>query len=257
MKILEYNIKNNIFFFRITSDLIPFASHPVMQFKWQDHFKSTFKNIGNFIKDYGMRITMHPGQYTFLNSHNEEVYRNAIKDLEYHVDLIDLMGLESTAKVQIHVGGVYGDKEKSIWRFVEKYNKLEDKIKKRLIIENDDRSYNLNDCLLISHQVKIPIVFDIYHHSCYNNGESLTEAFDSFIKTWHFEDGIPIVHYSSEHHIKGKSKHAEFIDLPHFKKFIKSTKNYDFDIMLEIKDKETSALKAIDIIKSDSRFNRN
>ena len=254
-EILEYNKQNEIFFFRITSDLIPFASHPIMKFDWQDYFEAKFKEIGHFIKNYNMRMSMHPGQYTVLNSPKRDVYDNSIKDLEYHVEVLDLMELDNTSKVQIHVGGVYGDKNNSKQRFIERYMKLPDKIKNRLIIENDDKSYSLKDCLDIHQNTGIPIVFDVYHHECLNSGESLDQAFKKVGKTWSVEDGVPIVHYSSEHPTKGKPSHAEHINIHHFEIFLNKTKNYDFDLMLEIKDKEKSLLTVKALIHNDIRYN--
>jgi UV DNA damage endonuclease len=253
-KILEYNRDNKFLFFRITSDLIPFASHPVMNFDWQTNFKNEFRKIGSFIKRHEMRITMHPGQYTVLNSTNNSVLQKSIKDLEYHVDVLDLMGLDRTAKVQIHVGGVYGDKAKSLQRFINRYTKLAEKIKNRLIIENDDKSYNLRDCLRIHEDTNIPIVFDVYHYECLNAGETLNEAFNEFVPTWLKEDGLPIVHYSSEHPTKGKPRHTEHIDINHFRTFLSKISKFEFDIMLEIKDKEQSAFKAIKFLENDIRF---
>ncbi len=253
-EILEYNKNNKIFFFRITSDLIPFGSHPIMKFEWQDYFKEKFNEIGNFIKKQNMRISMHPGQYTVLNSKNDKVVNTSIKELEYHADVLDLMNLDCTAKIMTHIGGVYGDKKGSKKRFSKRYNKLSAKIKKRYVIENDDKSFNLADCLEIYEEIFIPIVFDVYHHECLNTGEIFEEVFSKFTQTWNKRDGLPIVHYSSQHQIKRQPSHADNIQLEHFKTFINKTKNYNFDLMLEIKDKERSALKAIKLLEYDPRF---
>ena len=253
-KILEFNYKNNIFFFRITSDLIPFASHPIMKFDWQEYFKTKFKEIGVFIKKNSMRITMHPGQYTFLNSKSDRVVKNSIKELKYHVDVLDLLGLNSESKIITHVGGVYGDKKNSIKRFIEQHNKLNENIKDHYIIENDDKNYQLKDCLLINESTEIPIVLDSYHHYYYNQGEPLEKAIELVNNTWKKSDGLPIVHYSSEHPLKGKYRHADEIDINHFKNFLKKTININFDLMLEIKNKEKSALSAIKILINDIRF---
>ena len=254
-KILQYNLEKDIKFFRITSDLVPFASHKVMNTDWQEIFQSQFNEIGKYIKKNNMRITMHPGQYTVLNSTREGVFRRSLKEIKYHVEVLDLMGLDATAKVQVHVGGVYNDKEKSKARFIQRYNNYKQKIKDRLVIENDDKSYNLADCLEIYQKTDIPIIFDIYHHTCNKSGESIKEGFKKFTKTWNRKDGLPIIHYSDEHPIKGKPSHSEHIKMSNFKKFIIETKDFNFDIMLEIKDKETSALEAIKYLRNDSRFN--
>jgi UV DNA damage endonuclease len=253
-KILQFNYKNKIFFFRITSDLIPFASHPIINFDWQEYFKPKFKETGTYIKTKSMRITMHPGQYTVLNSKNDKVVENSIKELKYHADVLELLGLDSTAKIITHVGGVYGDKKKSVKRFIEKYKELNENIKKHYVIENDDKNYSLKDCLLINEATETPIVLDSYHHFCLNQGESLEKAIELIIETWKKRDGLPIIHYSSEHPTKGKYRHADEIDLYHFKEFIDKTQHYDFDLMLEIKNKEKSVKLAIEALINDVRF---
>jgi len=176
--------------------------------------------------------------------------------LEYNVEVLDLMELNKTAKVQIHLGGVYGDKEKSLHRFISRYDNLQTNIRNRLIIENDDKSYSLKDCLKIADKTQIPVVFDVYHHECLNNGELINDAFQNFTKTWIKENGLPIIHYSSENPQKGKPSHADHINMDHFNTFLGKTSNFNFDIMLEIKDKEKSALKAMKILANDSRFYR-
>ena len=255
-EILEYNTNHGLLFFRITSDLIPFASHKVMDFSWQEFFTKHFIKIGEYIKENQMRITMPPGQYTVLNSNNDGVFRRSLKEINYHVEILDLMKLDSTAKVQVHVGGKYGNKNESLNRFIERYNEYDEKIKKRLVIENDDKSYNLSDCMKIHNKTGIPIIFDIYHHQCYNSGESMELGFKKFTSTWKQKDGIPIIHYSSEHPSKGKPSHSEHINLTDFSNFIEKTNDFDFDIMLEIKDKEKSALKALNVLKNDKRLRR-
>jgi len=255
-KILEFNYHNNIFFFRITSDLIPFASHPIMKFEWQKHFKSKFEEIGTYIKENSMRITMHPGQYTVLNSNNDKVVQNSIKELKYHTDVLELLGIDSKAKIITHIGGVYGDKKNSIKRFIKRHKELDENIKKHYVIENDDKYYSLKDCLLINESTEIPIVLDSYHHYCYNQGESLEEAIGLINHTWKKNNGIPILHYSSEHPFKGKYRHADEIEMNHFRKFIEKTKKYDFDLMLEIKNKERSAILAVNMLINDKRFNQ-
>ncbi|MFX1379600.1 MAG: UV DNA damage repair endonuclease UvsE [Promethearchaeota archaeon] len=253
-EILKFNYKNKIFFFRVTSDLIPFASHPIMKFDWQEYFKSKFEEIGTYIKKNSIRITMHPGQYTVLNSNSDKVVQNSIKELIYHIEVLKLLGLDSEAKIITHIGGVYGDKKNSIKRFIKRHKELDQNIKKHYVIENDDKYYNLRDCLLINESTEIPIVLDSYHHYCHNQGESLEEAIGLINETWKKNDGIPILHYSSEHPFKGKYRHADEIEISHFIEFIEITKKYDFDLMLEIKNKEKSAILAVNALINDKRF---
>ena len=252
-QILKFNLANNLFFFRITSDLIPFASHPVNRFNWQDYYRSEFASIGAFIRKNRMRISMHPDQFTLINSLDEGIFERSKKELDYHRQVLDLMELDASAKIQIHVGGVYGDKEKSIERFVDRFNNLQKSVRRRLVIENDDVSYNVSDCLQISDQIQVPVLFDVFHHHINNSGPA-TEAFELCAKSWDSErDGIPMVDYSSRKPSGSRRNHADSIDLKDFERFIAQSRPFDFDIMLEIKDKEKSAIRAITFAMTDIR----
>jgi UV DNA damage endonuclease len=250
-KTLEYNVKENLLFFRIGSGLIPFAGHEVCKFNWQEYFRKDFEKIGKYIKKHEIRISMHPDQFTLLNAKNKDIVSKSIKELNYHCEVLDLMKLGSDAKIQIHVGGVYGDKKNSIKRFIENYKKLPEKIKKRLVIENDDKSYSVKDCLKISKKTKIPILFDCFHHECLNSGETKLDALKKIKKTWKKKDGIPMTDYSSQKPDARRCSHVQNIDLKNFKDYIKHTREMDFDIMLEIKDKEKSALRALEVLKNE------
>ena len=250
LKMLAFNVKQDLLFFRITSDLVPFASHPINKFDWSDYFKRDFQEIGAFVKTHGLRISMHPDQFTLLNSVDTAVFDRSVSELQYHAQVLDLMELSLSDKIQIHVGGVYGDKAQSMERFIIRFDTLDDQIRRRLVIENDDRLYTLKDCLQIHATTGIPVLFDVYHHSVNNSGETIRRAFDLFTKTWKNKDGVPMVDYSSQRPSERRGKHAESIDLTHFTHFINETLDFDFDIMLEIKDKEASALKAVEILKT-------
>jgi len=247
-KLLEFNTKEHILFFRITSDLVPFASHPICKFNWQNHFKNDFEEIGRYIKKRKIRISMHPDQFVFINSLNQEIFRRSLKELLYHSDILDLLGLDTSAKIQIHVGGVYGDKHKSINRFVSRLQKLEENLKGHLVIENDIR-YNLKDCIQIHKITDTPVLFDSLHHELNNYGEKLSEAFELFTRTWKKKDSLPMVDYSSQQKLQNNGKHAKTLNLEHFKNFLQLSLPFDYDLMLEIKDKERSAIKAIEIAR--------
>lgn len=248
-RILKYNVAHKLLFFRISSDIVPFASHPICTFNWQKYFQTRFQEIGNFIKKHKMRISMHPDQFILINSPNQDVVKRSIKELIYHCEILELLELDYSAKVQIHLGGIYEDKSLAIKRFISEYKKLPSLIRNRLVIENDHRAYNLQDCLWVSNQVGIPIVFDSFHHECFNNNEIISKAMKSASTTWRRADGCLMVDYSSQKPNAAKGNHAEHINIRHFKKFIQQTKDIKYDLMLEIKDKEKSALKAQTIIE--------
>lgn len=189
---------------------------------------------------------MHPDQFVLLNSPHEDVVTRSIRELDYHCRVMDSMELDSTAKIQIHVGGVYKAKPQAIERFIKRYKTLSLSLKKRLVIENDDRLYSLRDCLEIQAHTGLPVLFDTLHHECLNHGETKREAIETALRTWKTEDGILMVDYSSQEKGAKKGKHAESIDRNNFKDFLRETQGLDFDIMLEIKDKEKSAAQAIE-----------
>ena len=250
IEILRFNINNNFMFFRISSGIIPFASHPICKFDWKDYFKSDFTKIGQLIKKHNIRISMHPDQFVLINAKNQDIVANSVKELEYHTELLDAMGLDHTAKVQIHIGGIYGDKERSKKQFIANYkNSLSEEIKKRLVIENDDHLYDLKDCIEIHEYTNIPILFDVFHHICFNSNLSVNDALQRASSTWnHNKDGIMMIDYSNQESNQRKGKHSKTLDIKQFEKFILSISNCDFDIILELKDKEKSAQKAIKVI---------
>jgi UV DNA damage endonuclease len=248
-RILQFNLEHKLFFFRISSDIVPFASHRINRFNWQQYFQEDFEEIGKFIVKNRMRISMHPDQFTLINSLKEEIFERSKNELKYHAEILDLLKLDTSAKIQIHVGGAYGDKKKSIERYVTRFNELDCSIVRRLVIENDDKLYDLNDCLEINAQIQIPILFDVFHHKL-NNSQNLTtaESFQLTAKTWNEKrDGVPMVDYSSQEPNGSPRQHSETIDIEDFDLLLKETEPFNFDIMLEIKDKEKSAIKAINL----------
>lgn len=248
-EVLKYNVKNNIKMFRISSDIIPLASHSINDFNWQEEFKEKLFEIGNYIKENDLRVSMHPGQYTVLNSTNEDVVTRAILDLEYHCNFLDSLNVDSTHKIILHIGGVYDNKELAMKRFEENFLKLNNNIKARLVIENDDKLYNINDVLNISKNTSIPVVFDNLHHQInHSNLYSEVEWIKLCAKTWKSKDGNVKVHYSNQNPSKRVGAHSEFIYIEQFLAFYNDVKALNLDIMLEVKDKNLSAIKCINCI---------
>jgi UV DNA damage endonuclease len=252
--ILRWNVHMRIRFFRITSDLIPFASHPVCRFDWQRRFHEQFIRIGDFIKEHEIRISMHPDQFTLINAQDETIVERSRWELLYHARVLDAMGLDRTAKIQIHVGGVYGDRPASLGRFIERFGRLDQTVRDRLVVENDEKSYALHDCLTIHEGTGLPILFDVFHHSILKHGEDLPTCLERTGATWRAEDGLPMVDYSTQAAGKPRGSHTVSIDLEDFQAFLAQSRPHDFDLMLEIKDKETSAERAIAVARKDKRF---
>jgi len=245
-RIIEYNIENNIKLFRISSDIIPFGSHPINQLSWRIEHKDLLDKIGGKIKEYRMRVSMHPGQYTVLNSPDPSVVNNAIRDLNYHARFLNALDTDASNKIVLHIGGVYGDKEKSIERFIENFYTLKEDVKRRLVIENDEKSYNISDVLKIGNHINIPVIFDSLHHIINPPSQSLSQY--EWIKlaqaTWKEEDGRQKIHYSQQAPEGKPGAHSKTIGIMEFMDFYNNLDG-DLDIMLEVKDKNLSAIKCI------------
>lgn len=243
-KIIEWNYNNEIKFFRIGSGLIPFASHEICKFNWQSFYEEEFKKIGGKIKNYGIRVSMHPDQFVVLNSLNEKIVEKSIREIEYHCDVLDLLGVKGEGKITLHVGGMYGNKQEAMERFISNYNKLSKRIRERIVVENDDKMYTIEDCLYINERCGIPVVFDWFHHQC-NPVKKIN--YERIIKTWKEKDGNPIFHYSDQLEGGRKGSHSLTINVKEYKKFKKEIEKYNVDLMLEVKDKEISVLKIKDV----------
>ena len=249
IKILEWNVLHGIYFFRLSSAIVPWGDHiDLKSLKDYDEIAKELKKAGDYAKLNDIRITSHPGPFVVLTSPNESVVYNAIADLELHGKIFDLMGLSKTPynKINIHCNGVYGDKQSAMDRFCANYERLSDSVKTRLTVENDDKAsmYSVKDLMYIHNKIGIPIVFDYHHHQFCTGGLSEEEAMKLAATTWP-KDITPIVHYSESkalHENNSKEKpqaHSDYINsLP-------NTYELDVDIMVEAKAKELAILPYI------------
>lgn len=246
LKILVWNKNNNIFFFRVSSDMFPWSSHYNLEdLPDFEQIKLNLKRVGDYATKHDIRVTAHPGPYNVLCSPTESVVLNTIKDLETHAKIFDLIGLSRTHynKLNIHCNGVYGNKTLSMDRFCDNFQRLSESVKNRLTIENDDKEsmYSVKDLMYIHNKTSIPIVFDYHHHLFCTGGLTEKEALEMALTTWP-SDITPIVHYSeskaiheSNETIK-KQAHSDYIHrLP-------NTYGFDLDMMIESKAKELAIL---------------
>ena len=244
-KMVDYNIANDIRLYRISSDLIPFGLSPVNALDWPEIHKEDFERVGAKIRKSGMRVSLHPGQYTVLNSPTEDVGERAIADLIYHDKILAALGTDTTNKIVLHVGGIYGDKKEAIERFEQNFRRLPETVQNRLILENDDRLYNIEEVLELAHRLQIPAVYDNLHHAI--NPPASGGADPYWIaeakKTWKMTDGNQKIHYSQQAPGKRPGAHTDTIDLETFLTFHDQLEDKQIDIMLEVKDKNLSAIK--------------
>jgi UV DNA damage endonuclease len=246
--ILEWNVKNNIHFFRIGSDLFPWGNKiDIKQLPDYNEIVKTLNDCGDYALANNIRLTTHPGPFNLLASDKEEVVKNTILDLEMHSTLFDLLKLSETPfnKINIHVGATYGNKEGAIYRWKQNFKRLSLSCQKRLTLENDDKAsmYSVKDLYDSVYQdIGIPIVFDIHHHN-FNTGDMThKEAMALACSTWP-KNIRPVVHYSeskSLHENNSKIKlqaHSDYIS-----DYIQTYDN-DVDVMIEAKAKELALLE--------------
>ena len=249
IKILKWNVKNNISFFRLSSEFFPWSSeYSITDLKDYDQITLTLEQAGAYARDNNLRLTAHPGPFNVLVSPNEKVVNNTIVDLSIHGVMFDLLNLERSVfnKINIHCNGVYGDKITAMNRFCDNFQKLPPSVQSRLTIENDDKEsmYSVKDLMYIHEKIGIPIVFDYHHHKFCSGGISEKEALELAISTWP-KNITPVVHYSASKSLHESNKD---IKLQAHSDYINSLPNlygHDLDIMIEAKAKEHAILPFI------------
>jgi UV DNA damage endonuclease len=157
------------------------------------------------------------------------------------------MGLSRTPwnKINIHLGGVYGDKESAMNRFCKNFEKLPESVQTRLTVENDDKAsmYSVKELYNgIYKRVGVPIVFDYHHHRFCNGGLTEQEALELAMSTWP-KDITPVVHYSESRSIEQEDEkirpqaHSDYVY-----DYIDTYGN-EVDVMIEAKHKELAVKK--------------
>ena len=239
---LKWNMENNVHFFRISSDIVPLATHSKIKFKWwkDEDIQNIANDIKNLASKNSIRLSMHPGQYTLLNSNKEEVVDRSIQDLKYHQIIGNMMGVEDLIT---HVGGVYGNREKAMERWASVYKSIPTEVASLIRLENDDRLFTIKEVLELSKETGVQAVFD-YHHHRINPSIDAKEAMVQSIKTWE-GTADPKVHLSSGKSKKLDSRHHDLIlkeDYQELLSILPKTKGSKIYIMLEAKKKEQAII---------------
>lgn len=247
-KMIKWNHMNNIKVFRLSSDIFPHYSNPQIERYNLDFAKEHLEEIGKMAKEYNMRLTFHPGQYNVLGTKNKQSFDKTLLDLSCHANIIDMMGLDKDTVMVIHGGGVYGNKEETKNRWIENYNELPDNIKRRLVLENCEKCFNIEDCLEIAEKINIPIVFDTHHFDCYSKlhpNENFKEPsyyIPLILNTWK-KRGIKPKFHISEQGTGKLGHHSDYIEIiPEYLLEIPIKYSISIDIMIEAKMKEKAVL---------------
>lgn len=251
-KMAKWNYDNNIFVFRLSSDIFPHFTDEETEEYTLDFAKDALEEAGELCRKYKQRITMHPGQYNQVGAKEQRVFQNTIKDLKMHADMVDMMGMDRHSVLCVHGGGIYGNIEETTSRWVKQFKDLPENVQKRLAIENCERCYSVIDCLKIAEACNIPLIFDSHHYDCYNlikkddeKNEKIDISIymDRVVDTWKRRDIRPLFHVSEQRPDSRIGTHSDFIEkLPSY--YLSFPEKYgDLDIEIEAKLKEQAILK--------------
>jgi UV DNA damage endonuclease len=254
--IFRWNYRNNIFLYRMSSEMFPFASHPDYYKIYDlDRFKDMLKEIGDLARYYKQTLTFHPGQYNQLTSIRESVVEKTIIDIDLHAKILDMMGCEQDSVIVIHGGSKTDGKEKSLKRLSDNFFKLSKSSRQRLVLENCEMVYSIEDLLPISETLKIPIVIDYHHHNLnYGNIKDINSLNDitlRVLKIWEFRGITPLFHLSESR--KGvkesdnmiiRRAHSDYVEeLPESLLYILQQKRINLDIEAKMKEQSVLYLK--------------
>ena len=248
-KMIKWNEQNGIKVLRISSELFPHISNPMVEDYDMEFADALLKKIGEYARHLNHRLTFHPGQYNVVGTPNESTFQQTINDLSYHAEVLDRMGMGPDSVMVVHGGGLYGDKEKTIERWCENYKRLPESIKRRLVLENCEKCFSIKDCLYVSKKVNIPVVFDTHHYTCYNilhPDECIEKAeyyIEDILNTWK-KRGIKPKFHVSEQGSGRTGHHSDYIEvIPEYLLEIPEKYECHIDIMIEAKKKELAIFK--------------
>ena len=249
LTMMDWNEKNGIKLFRLSSELFPHKSNSKIEEYTFEFALELLNEIGLRSKQYKQRLTFHPGQYNVIGTPNKSCFIQTISDLKYHADVLDLMGLDQNSVMVVHGGGMYGNKEETKKRWCEQFHLLPENVKRRLVIENCEKCFSVEDCLEIAETVNIPMVFDTHHYECYKILHPTEELLypgqyiERILYTWSKRNIKPKFHISEQ----GQGRighHSDYIEtIPEYLLEIPTKYGVDIDIMVEAKQKEQAIMR--------------
>ena len=249
LTMMDWNEANGIKVFRLSSELFPHKSNPKVEDYSFEFAKDLLTQIGAKSRLYNQRLTFHPGQYNVVGTPNKKYFEQTIVDLKYHADVLDHIDAGKDSVMVVHGGGIYGDKDATIKRWCEQYMLLPNNVRARLVLENCEKCFSIEDCLNVSEAVNIPVVFDTHHYSCYcqlhpeENFLPAVEYIPRILASWKRRDIKPKFHVSEQ----GSGRvghHSDYIDeIPGYLREIPARYGFEIDIMIEAKMKEQSIIR--------------
>ncbi|MBB5174608.1 UV DNA damage repair endonuclease UvsE [Texcoconibacillus texcoconensis] len=258
LRALHYNIAHGIHLYRMSSALVPLATHPEVKWDYITPFRHLFQEIGELVKRHNLRVSFHPDQFTLFTSPKPHVTDNSLTNMAYHYDMLEAMDLHKSAIINIHIGGAYGNKQETLIRFNDNISKLDPTIRQQMTLENDDKTYTADETLHACERHNIPFVFDYHHHQANLGTTNLEDLLPRIFATWEHTNQRPKFHLSSPKSKNEYRAHAQYIDQDFAQPFIKTLKTYgqSADIMIEAKAKDLAALKFVEDLSKTRGYKR-
>ena len=241
---IEWNERNGIRVMRLSSEMFPHLSNPNIKPYTIDFARPLLKQIGDTARQYGHRLTFHPGQFNVVGTPDKKIFEKTSRDLQCHADILDAMEMDQDSVMVVHGGGVYGNKYKTIMRWCEQFHELPENVRRRLVLENCEKNFSIEDCLEVSNAINIPVVFDTHHYACYQklHPDDQMQPAETYItrilETWH-KRGIKPKFHVSEQGPGRIGHHSDYIQIiPEYLLSIPDLYCVDVDVMIEAKMKE-------------------
>jgi UV DNA damage endonuclease len=201
--------------FRITSQILPLATHPESGYTMEQldpsgEAEATFHLAGDLARLYDVRLSFHPDQFVVLNSVSERVAAWSIAELELQGALAELVGADA---IVLHGGGAFGGVPAALDRLRVGLSRLSPNTRARLALENDDRQFAPADLLPLCREQGVPLVYDVHHHRCHPDGLTVEGATELAAETWNGRE--PWCHLSSPKDgwsSPNPRPHADYID---------------------------------------------
>jgi len=240
---LQFCTSNGIGGFRINSQILPLKTHPqvgyaVADLPHADRLIQTFLDCGAFARRRGLRLSFHPDQFVVLNSPSPDTLAHSLAELDYQAEVAEWVGADT---INLHGGGAYGDKPAALRTLTRSIERLPERVRSRLTLENDDKTFTPRDLLPVCNATNTPLVYDVHHHRCLNDGLGVEDATNQATETWHGRE--PLFHLSSP--LEGWSgprpeRHHDYID---FSDFPSTWRQRPITVEIEAKAKELAVLK--------------
>jgi UV DNA damage endonuclease len=251
-RILRHNAVHDIKFYRMTSRLVPLATFEELpDWDYMMAIEEDLEEVGKFVTEKEMRVDFHPDHFVLINSPKKEVLKMTVKTLMLHKRLLEGMGILPRHRCVLHVGGVYGDRELALERFIQNWMLVPNAIQEMVILENDDKSFHLNDTLYLCEKLGVPLVFDYHHHLAHHENKNWEEEWERIVNTWS-NSHLPIkMHISSPKNEKQFRAHNDYVDVKMFMDFLNEIKGSvdQVDCMIEAKKKDEALFKLMEDLK--------